>query len=314
MKTISLYKGRERYTNILKALELIKPQIQEKIKNKKNIIIKPNCVSDQIQLASTHADTLRAVLDFLTKTLNYKNKITIAEGSAYDTKTAFKNFDYLQLKKHHGLEFKDLNQDDFKEIQIYNREGRPIKVGISKTLLNSDCIISLALLKTHDSVLATFSIKNIAVGSLIKKSLFQYGISPILVRKVINRLISIRNDKAKIHQGPKAINKNIFEIYKIVKPDISVIDGFKAMQGNGPIDGTPVKMNLALASTSAIALDAVASQLIGLNPQDIGYLYYIMNYENFNPNSVKIIGNTTINKEKKKFKLHDTAEYQKKWR
>ena len=109
------------------------------------------------------------------------------------------------------------------------------------------------------------------------------------------------------------MNKNLFEIYKKIKPDITIIDGFEAMEGNGPIGGTPVPMKMALAGTSPIAVDAIASQLIGLNPHDIGYIHHIMKHENLTEKDIKIIGNTNINKEKRKFKLHDNIKGQMGW-
>ncbi len=310
-KEVVLIKGSSRYKNIILALNLIKKSLAEKIKNKSKILIKPNCVSDSIQAASTHVDAIKAVLDFIKP---YNKKIMIAEGSAYQTRTAFKNFKYYSLKKDYNVDFVDLNNDKYWEIRGYNRFLQPLKLGISRTMLSAECIISLTLPKTHDSAIATFGIKNVAVGSLIKKTLFPYRVEPRILRKIVNRVTAIRNDKTKIHQGPKAIHKNIFEIYKRVKPNISIIDAFHGMEGNGPVSGTSVRMNLALASTDALAADIVATKLIGLEPENIGYLHYCMDYENFRPNQIKIIGNTTIEKEKRKFKMHATFPQQINWR
>ncbi len=312
MVKVALVKGNSRYKNIINSMNLIKQYIERTIKNRSKIVIKPNCVSDSNQNASTHLDALKAVLEFITQYTN--KKITIAEGSAYQTKTAFKNFNYYSLKENYNLNFIDLNSDKFEEISCYDKNFRSLKLGIAKTMLNADCIISLTLPKTHDSAIATFGIKNVAVGSLIKKTLFPYRIPVRLLRKIVNRVASIRNDKTKIHQGPKAINKNIFEIYKKIKPDISIIDAFYAMEGNGPIDGSLVKMKLAISSTNALAADMVACKLIGLNPEDVGYLYYCMKYENLKMDDIKILGNTTIENEKKKFKLHVTFPEQIKWK
>jgi len=312
MHRISLFKGDSRYENIINSLSLIRGEIINEIKNKQNILIKPNCVSDSIQKASTHIDAIKAVLDFIAPYT--KNRIIIAEGSAYKTSNAFENFDYYSLKDNYNLEFIDLNEDDFEEIFIYDKDLNPLKVGIARTMLDSDCIISITLPKTHDSSIATFGIKNVAVGSLIKKTLFPYRIPLRPVRKIINRIASIRNDKTKIHQGPKAIHKNIFEIYKKIRPNISIIDAFEAMEGNGPVDGEIVNMRLAIAGTNVLATDIIAAKLIGLNPEDIGYLYYCMLYEKFNPDEIEIIGNTTLEKEKRKFKMHDTYLKQIHWR
>ena len=47
------------------------------------------------------------------------------------------------------------------------------------------------------------------------------------------------------------------------------------MDGNGPVDGFPVKLEAAVASTDPLKADGVGARLIGLDPKDIGYLYYL---------------------------------------
>jgi len=308
---VSLIKGGSRYNNVLSSLNLIKKEIKEKIKDKKEIIIKPNCVSDSVQLASTHVDSIKAVLDFLKP---YNKKIIIAEGSAYSTIRAFKNFNYYSLKKEYNVNFFDLNRDNFEEVEIYDRNMKKIKVGIAKKMLNAECIISVTPLKTHDSVIATLSIKNVIVGSLIKRTLFPYRLPFANLRKIVNRLTETRNDKIKVHQGPRVMNKNLFMLYKIIKPNISIIDAFEAMEGNGPVDGKPVKMKLSLSSINPLAADIVGLKLMGLNPENVGYIYYCMEYENLKSENIKIIGNTTIEKEKRKFKMHESFKEQLDWR
>jgi len=56
-----------------------------------------------------------------------------------------------------------------------------------------------------------------------------------------------------------------------------VIDGFVAMEGNGPVHGNLIPLGVAIAGTDSIATDAVAANLMGFNPSDIGYLYYVNN-------------------------------------
>jgi len=133
MENVALYKGNSRYDNILNSMNLISSDIEENIKNKNKIIIKPNCVLDSIQKASTHVDAIRAVLDFISEHTN--KKITIAEGSAYQTINAFEKFNYYLLKDNYNLNFIDLNNDKFEEIEAFDRELKPIKIGIAKTII-----------------------------------------------------------------------------------------------------------------------------------------------------------------------------------
>ncbi len=44
---------------------------------------------------------------------------------------------------------------------------------------------------------------------------------------------------------------------------LTIIDGFVAMEGKGPSDGTPVKMGLIIAGKDVVATDATAARVMG---------------------------------------------------
>jgi len=45
------------------------------------------------------------------------------------------------------------------------------------------------------------------------------------------------------------------------------MDGIIGMEGRGPVSGLPRRLDLLLASRDAVALDAAAMRLVGLDPQ-----------------------------------------------
>ena len=55
-------------------------------------------------------------------------------------------------------------------------------------------------------------------------------------------------------------------------PQISVIDGFDTMEGEGPRHGRRRNMGTVVAGTDAVAVDAVAASLMGFDPAEIAYL------------------------------------------
>ena len=61
----------------------------------------------------------------------------------------------------------------------------------------------------------------------------------------------------------------------MLHPSLSVIDGFEGMEGNGPINGTPVDHRVCVVSTDYLAADTVGATLMGIDPADIGYLTYL---------------------------------------
>lgn len=264
MTKISFIKSDNRTYNIERCLSLIKSEVVSVVRNAKRVVIKPNCVTDKIQLAASHVDTLRSLIDFIRP--HVAGQITLAEGTGTgDTMTAFRNFGYLDIQDRYDLALIDLNADTFGEVEILDKNGNPIKARVAKTILDSDCVISVSPPKTHNEVVYTGAIKNISVGPLLRPV---GGVGGKLGR-IFRR---IRNYKSMIHQGPEIISKNIVRLYEKIAFKLAVLDGFEAMEGDGPIDGEMVPAHFAIASTNPVAADWLACQLMGINIADVGYL------------------------------------------
>ncbi|HIP99119.1 TPA: DUF362 domain-containing protein [Candidatus Bipolaricaulota bacterium] len=211
------------------------------------VLVKPNCVSSSRQLAATHAEALEAVLEFIA---GYDpRRIILGEGSAEDTLKAFRNFGYLEVAERSGAEVLDLNRDRAVPVTIYDRQGRPRKVPVARTALES-VRASVALPKTHDTVIVTAAVKNLAVGAIQ------------------------RPHKWTIHQGYPAINLNIALLARRLLPHLAVVDGHVGMEGDGPVSGAPVAHRIALAGRDPLAIDAICAYLMGFEPTQVGYLVH----------------------------------------
>jgi uncharacterized protein (DUF362 family) len=248
MPRVSLIKGHGRRANVRNALDLIADDIKKGLASRQPII-KPNFVSSTNQLASSHVDQVRGILDFLS--VLYRDKIIIAEAACYDTMEAYNNFGYLRLLDDYNVELIDLNQGPSETVPIMGRDNRKINVRVSSLLLDKEkYVISAARMKTHDTVVVTLSIKNVAVGSIVG------------------------GDKKSVHQGVRQTNMNIAKLARPVWPALSVIDGFEGMEGDGPTCGDPVLLHLAIAGTDALAADRVACEIMGVDFQSVGYLHF----------------------------------------
>ena len=288
--TVALVKSKSHYNGVYEALSLIEKQIREGLEGKRRVLVKPNFVSTSQQLSATHVDAVRAVLDVISK--YYSGSIIIGEGPALSSlKEGLTNFGYLSLKEEYNVEFVDLNEDDYIELEGFDSQLRPLKLRMSRTLVESDYRISVALPKTHNCVITTLSIKNMVVGGLV------------------------RGEKGRIHQGYKAINLNIARLAKHVMPDLGVIDGFVGMQGRGPVSGDPVNLRAAAASTYPVSLDAVMSRIMGFNPLDIGYLYYLDKWGVgiADLEKIEIVGRS-LDELTRKFKPHPNYQEMLDWR
>lgn len=295
MSKVALAAIGERRSNVLRSLDLIEEDIESSIDGK-NILIKPNMVSTSVQLASTHSGHLEGILKFL-ETLDVE-KVTIAESSPSNTEKGFEEFGYHELKRKFPeieLRFKDLNKDSHESFWVVDREIHPVKVRVAETLLDPDnFVISAARPKTHDTVVATLSLKNVLMGGVINDS--------------INR------DKSKMHQGIKQMNYNLFYLSQYLMPDLASIDGYRGMEGDGPIHGDPVEIGVAISSLDPVASDRVGLEMMGIDPEKVGYLHFCgkEGLGEYDLEEIEVLG-SDIKNYKKSFKLHSNVERQLKW-
>jgi len=254
---VALIKGNDRREITYQALKKIEDHILFSIGNKR-ILIKPNFVSCDVPLCATHVDAIRAILDFLTP--HCKQQIIVGESTALKKQTpeGFKNYGYLAMEKEYNVKLTDLNQDTYEYRYVFGKGHRPQPIRIISTFLDPDLyIISAAKMKTHDRVLTTLSLKNVLLGAPLN----DYN----------------KNDKPLMHAAynftrEAVLHFNMFHLAQEIYPDLGVIDGFEAMEGNGPTAGTPVDARIALASTDPLAMDILATKIMGFDPSQIMYL------------------------------------------
>ncbi len=289
MSRVSLIRGDDRRTIARRSLDLIADDIIRALGSRQPVI-KPNFVSSTVQLASSHVDQMRGILDFLASVC--RDTIIIAEAACYDTREAFRNFGFLQLLDEYPVELVDLNTGPYETHPIIDRHDRTIAVRLSRLLLDEEkYIISAAKLKTHDSVVVTLSVKNMAVGSIVGK------------------------DKKAVHQGVRQTNLIIAGLARRVRTDLAVIDGFEGMEGDGPTGGTPVHAGLGIASIDALAADRVACAVMGVTFHDVGYLHYCaeQGMGEADLNRIEVLGER-VSDCVKPFKLHRSVSEQLAWK
>jgi len=109
-------------------------------------------------------------------------------------------------------------------------------------------VVHLATMKTHYYTITTGAMKN-AFGGLLRK------------------------DRHYAHTWIHEVLVDILSIQKEIHPGIfAIVDGTICGNGAGPRTTTPVEMNLILASTDCVAIDAVAAYIMGIDPMTIPYI------------------------------------------
>jgi uncharacterized protein (DUF362 family)/NAD-dependent dihydropyrimidine dehydrogenase PreA subunit len=141
-----------------------------------------------------------------------------------------------------GAELVNFETSGYTEVSVPGARQFP-HLYIAKSVLEADMVISLPKLKTHELTLYTGAVKNF------------FGAIPQKIRKQAHAL----EDRDRFGEA-------VVDIYSIVKPHLAVMDGVIGMEGNGPSSGTPIPSGVILASYDCVALDMVASELIGIDP------------------------------------------------
>jgi uncharacterized protein (DUF362 family) len=254
---LSLVRGEDRREIVYQSMKLIEDDVWAAVDRKKRVLIKPNMAVDKNPLAITHVDAVRAVLDFLRP--RCKKPIVVAESGVLNTGDGFRNNGYPALEKEYGVKVVDLNADPvFEPGYVVDKDHIPRTVRVYSVFVDPDvCVISLARMKTHDTVLVTLALKNVLMAAPVND-----------YRK---------SDKGILHGAAKSIDDimhyNLFHLAERgVWPDLAVIDGFESMEGRGPAWGTPLATRLALASRDPLAADVVGTTIMGFNPGRILYL------------------------------------------
>jgi len=286
---VALTKSDSRSQNIDTALRLVESEID--LKDKQKLLIKVNFVSTNNQLAATHVDAMRPLLKFLRE--RYDRKITIVESTLGSADVGYERYGYLNLIKKFGVELVDLNKGEWELVTLYDSELRPMKLHFSRQVIDSDYRIVIGPAKTHDTVGVTLSLKNLAMGGLS----YSHG------------------DKRKMHQGYPAHNLNLYLLAKAYPPQLSIVDGFIGMEGDGPLFGTPAKSGIAVISCDPVAVDCLTAHLMGFQVSDIGYLWYCKR-KGLGTGDIRDMDILGINPKDcyYKFQPHTSYEEQKHWR
>ena len=230
-------------------MSLLQPKIDESIslKNKNTLFIKINAIDTNYPLACTHPEALDTVLSFFHSKFEQiivgDNTFVLSQNESIYTPL---------IKRYKNIKFSNLMEYPTEKIEF--RCINDIKVPVTVSLLPENAYtISLALPKTHDYFIYTGSSKNM-FGCVIGERQAMHGVNGF--QRLFIRLI---------HESAHLRNENMLKLLSSVRPDLSILDGYMAMEGNGPINGTGLKLGVALCGFDTIAVDKLMSTLLDLS-------------------------------------------------
>jgi len=234
---------------VREALALL-PGIGGLIEGVRRVLLKPNLLSshDSPEAAiNTHPAVTHAVAEFF---VERGCKVFIGDScgsmEAGSTARAMELTGLHEVAAATGAELVDFDKAPSEEVRIPG--GRVLdRVRIPKLVREVDLFVTLPKLKTHGLTLLTGAVKN------------QYGLMPGWGKKQTHLAAP----------KPADLARAVVDIFSVASPRLAVMDAIVGMEGNGPAAGAPRRVGLVLAGADAVAVDAVAAEVMGYARDEI---------------------------------------------
>jgi len=208
------------------------------------VLLKPNLISakDPARAITTHPELVAAVAR---RVRDYGAQVIIGDspgGAKRGIRRVWEKTGMLAMAEREGFELVNFEASGVTKFQCNGRAYY-----LAKPAAEVDFIINLPKLKTHVLTLLTGAVKNV------------FGLIPGFRKGNYHKEFPKPNHFAEV----------IVDILSLKTPTLNIMDGILSMEGDGPSSGTPRWTNLLLGSHDAVALDTVASEIIGLRPDKV---------------------------------------------
>ena len=226
-------------------------QVWDKIRPGMRVVLKPNLVmsSKPEQAIITHPAFTAAVGKCVQKA---GGRVVIAEspGGPYTPaamKAMFRATGYRDMAEACGFTL----YTDCKSREVTLPQAKRCReLSVVEPFLDRDYLIDLPKLKTHSMVGFSGAVKNL------------FGTVPGLQKPELHCRFPER----------EPFSEMLCDLCHFLGPDLSLMDGIWAMEGNGPTGGQRRDLYVIAGSESPWALDVAAASLVGLEPEKITML------------------------------------------
>jgi len=249
------------YASIKKATGLIG---ELDISPESRVVIKPNLCSlaSAKSGATTDVRVVEAVIRIL-REISPACRITVVESDSHGrtAEEAFLRHGYVDLERKYDVKLVNLTKDQ--SIKVDELKGPPrIPIALPRTLISCDYFISIAKLKTHVFERISCVLKN------------QFGCIP-------------QKQKAAFHPY---LSQILLALNRLVRTDLCIIDGITAMEARGPTAGVARRTNLIIVGKDPVAVDSVASRIMGITPESVPHLKYAAKHHLGDIHNIEIFG------------------------
>jgi len=226
----------------------VKEAIKEAIKligysfpKAEKIVIKPNMCYywDYSTGQTTDPNFVAALIEILREEISPDIEISIIESdaSAMKCKYAFKYLGYEKLAEEYNVNLINLSEVESEQVKVKVKDEN-FEFLLPKIIKNSDLRINVPKMKYMAFTKISCALKNI------------FGCNPY-------------PKKFKYH---RRLNETIIALNKIMPFELCILDGI-IVYGS-----MTSKLGLVMASEDAVAMDAAAATIMGVNPKSVGHI------------------------------------------
>ena len=246
--TCSDYQSERVYRQVKEALDLL-GGTSAFVSRGERVLLKPNFLIGRPpeKCVNTHPELVRAVAQLVLEA-----GATPVIGDSPQLGSALKVAErcgVAAVARELGIEIVE-----FEPVEVKHPEGKFFKrFTVGKAVLEADRVINLPKLKTHGLTYLTIAVKNL------------FGCVPGARKAQWHVRTS--------HEGNEHFSRMLLDLATLINPPLSIVDGIDAMEGKGPGFGTPRHLGLIIAGTDTVAVDAVATEVLGAHPEHFPTLH-----------------------------------------
>ena len=216
----------------------------------KNVLLKPNLVDF---IPGNHINTHPLLVSAAAECFRRLGAATVlvGEGPGHQRDTELVLFEsgMAEELRQQKVRFADLNRDEFVERPLLATYTDLKHLWLPRTLLASDFIVSMPKAKTHHWSGVSLSMKNM------------FGVIP-----------GAKYGWPKNILHWKGIERSILDVCATVPIHFVIADAIVAMEGNGPLNGSPRPLNRIVLADDPVAADASCARLMGLDPEKVAHI------------------------------------------
>ena len=243
---VALAHSKDVQANVTRVFDLL-GGVTNLIRQGTTVVLKPNAghAAPPEFAVCTHPETVRAVIREVKKAK--PRRIVIAESAAVgcDTVECFEACGITKVAQEEGVELYDIKREtDLVNVAVRGYRSNIAHVKLPKLLLEADHLINLPILKAHASMVFSGALKNIK---------------------------GVVQDQVHTTMHQQNLTMAMMDVWSVCHPDLNIMDVMSAASGYSPHTPTPIELDCVMGSKDPVALDRIACELTGIDPDGVDY-------------------------------------------